>query len=272
MGKPKAHPPPRGDGDQEGEKMRSRSSATRYRRVVLKMSGEYFAGKSGNVIDPAVIKFLAHELRSVHKLGVQIGLVMGGGNIFRGLEAHARGLDRATGDNMGMLATAINGLALQDALEKEGIPTRLQSAIEMSDLAEPYIRRRAIRHLEKGRMVLFVGGTGNPYFSTDTAAALRASEIGAEALLKATKVDGVYSSDPMKDKRARLYRSLAYIEVLQKNLRVMDATAISLCMENSLPIMVFNLSVRGNIGRVLRGGKIGTMIGRAELVRAASRR
>lgn len=232
-----------------------------YHRVVLKLSGEFLGGSRGGGIDPAVVRYLARELHAVHRIGVQVGLVIGGGNIFRGLEAHARGLDRTTGDYMGMLGTVINGLALQDALEREGIPTRLQTAIEMRQIAEPYIRRRAIRHLEKRRMVIFVGGTGNPYFSTDTAAALKASEIGAEALLKATKVNGVYSADPVVDKRARLYRSLGYLEVLQQQLKVMDATAISLCMENNLPIIVFNLTVAGNIERVLKGTRVGTLVG-----------
>ncbi|MCX6356237.1 MAG: UMP kinase [Candidatus Aureabacteria bacterium] len=240
--------------------MARKVSRLRYRRVVLKMSGEFLGGPTGCGIDPKVVGFLARELRSVHRLGVQAGLVIGGGNIFRGLEAPAHGLDRTTADYMGMLATVINGLALQGALEKEGIPTRLQTAIEMQELAEPYIRRKAIRHLEKGRMVIFVGGTGNPYFSTDTAAALRASEIGAEVLFKATNVDGVYSSDPTKDKRARLYHSLTYLDMLQQRLKVMDATAISLCMENCLPIIVFNLSVEGNIERALKGKTVGTLV------------
>jgi uridylate kinase len=194
-------------------------------------------------------------------MGVQTAVIIGGGNIFRGLEAHAKGLDRTTGDYMGMLATVINGLALQDALEKEGVPTRVQTAIGVQQLAEPYIRRRAIRHLEKGRVVIFVGGTGNPYFSTDTAAALKASEIGADVLLKATKVDGVYSADPVKDHRARRYRRLSYMDVLRKRLKVMDSTAISLCMDNNVPIVVFNLHEKGGMEKVLMGRARGTVIG-----------
>ncbi|MCX6358083.1 MAG: UMP kinase [Candidatus Aureabacteria bacterium] len=240
--------------------MAKRSGRVRYRRVVLKMSGEFLRGTQGHGIDPAVVKSLARRLKRVHRLGVQVGIVIGGGNIFRGLHAHAGGLDRTAGDYMGMLATVINGLALQGALERAGIPTRVQTAIEMHQVAEPYIRRRAIRHLEKGRMVIFVGGTGNPYFSTDTAAALRASEIGADVLLKATKVDGVYSGDPVTDRRARRYGHLAYLDVLTRGLKVMDATAVSLCMENNVPIIVFNLGVAGNIERVLKGGRVGTLI------------
>ncbi|MEJ2744897.1 MAG: UMP kinase [bacterium] len=240
--------------------MPRRSNTAKYKRVVIKLSGEALGGASGQGIDPDVVQFLARQIKGVHRMGVETAIIIGGGNIFRGLEAHARGLDRTTGDYMGMLATVINGLALQDALEKEGVPTRVQTAIEMQQLAEPYIRRRAIRHLEKGRVVIFVGGTGNPYFSTDTAAALKASEIGADVLLKATRVDCVYSADPEKDSRARLYRSLSYMDVLKKRLKVMDATAISLCMDNNVPIIVFNLRVKGNIEKVLKGRALGTVI------------
>lgn len=235
-------------------------SRPKYKRIILKMSGEFLGGTRSHGIDPAVARYLAEEIRGVHRLGVQIGLIIGGGNIFRGLEAHAWGMDRTTGDYIGMLATVINGLALQDSLERHGVPTRVQTAIEMQQLAEPYIRRRAIRHLEKGRVVIFVGGTGNPYFSTDTAAALKASEIGAEVLLKATKVDGVYSGDPMINRRARIYRYISYMDVLEKRLRVMDSTAISLCMDNGLPIIVFNLSVKGNIRKVIEGRMVGTLV------------
>jgi uridylate kinase len=231
-----------------------------YGRVVLKISGEMLGGPEGHGIDPERILFVAHQLKEALELNVQVGIVVGGGNIFRGLEAHAKGLDRATGDYMGMLATVINGLAFQEALEGEGVPTRLQSAIEMRELAEPYIRRRAVRHLQRGRVVIFVAGTGNPYFSSDTAAALRASEIGADVILKATKVDGVYSSDPLKDKRARKYTQLTHMEVLRKRLRVMDSTAVSLCMDNDLPIIVFDLSKKGNIRKVLTGSSVGTLI------------
>ncbi|MDD5555624.1 MAG: UMP kinase [bacterium] len=239
--------------------MPDRRKRTFYRRVVLKMSGEFLGG--GDLgIDPGVVHGLAREVRDVHRIGVEVGLIIGGGNIFRGSQAAARGLHRITGDYMGMLGTVINGLALQDALEKAGVPTRVMTAVEVQQLAEPYIRRRAVRHLEKGRVIIFVGGTGNPYFSTDTAAALRAAEIEAEALLKATKVDGVYSSDPVKDPRARLYPYLDYMDVLRKRLRVMDSTAVSLCMDNGLPVVVFNLAARGNIMKVVRGSRIGTLV------------
>ena len=240
--------------------MPHRSNTVKYKRVVIKLSGEALGGAGGQGIDPNVVQFLARQIKGVHRMGVETAIIIGGGNIFRGLEAHAEGLDRTTGDYMGMLATVINCLALQDALEKEGVPTRVQTAIGVQQLAEPYIRRRAIRHLEKGRVVIFVGGTGNPYFSTDTAAALKASEIGADVLLKATRVDGVYSADPEKDSRARLYQRLSYMDVLKKRLRVMDSTAISLCMENDVPIIVFNLLVKGNIEKVLKGRTLGTVI------------
>jgi uridylate kinase len=231
-----------------------------YGRVLLKLSGEALAGRQGYGIDPEVIAAIAEEIRDVVALGVQVALVIGGGNIFRGVAAASRGMDRASADYMGMLATVMNSLAMQDALEKLGVVTRVQSAIEMQEVAEPYIRRRAVRHLEKGRVVIFGAGTGNPYFTTDTAASLRAMEINAEAILKATKVDGVYSADPAKDKTAVKYPSLTYLDVLQKNLQVMDATATSLCMDNNLPIVVFDLTRRGNILKVVRGEAIGTIV------------
>ena len=231
-----------------------------YRRVVLKMSGEALQGRSGYGIDSCVTESIAKEIRDTKKLGVQIAIVIGGGNIYRGAQASRRGVDRIIADQMGMLATVINGLALQDALEKAGVETRVQTAIDMQELAEPYIRRRAVRHLEKGRVVIFVAGTGNPYFSTDTAASLRAIEIDADVILKATKVDGVYSADPKKYKSAKRFTALKYMEVLGKSLKVMDATAVSLCMDNSLPIVVFNLFKNGNIRRVILGEKIGTIV------------
>jgi len=231
-----------------------------FKRVVLKLSGEALQGRLGYGIDYDVTASIARQIKEVKKLGVEVAIVIGGGNIFRGVSGSARGIDRAAADYMGMLATVINGIALQDALEKEGVYTRVQTAIAMQQLAEPYIRRRAIRHLEKGRAVIFVCGTGNPYFTTDTTAALRAIEIGAEVILKATKVDGVYSSDPMKNKKARKYDTLRYIDVLKKGLKVMDATATSLCMDNNLPIVVFNLIKEGNIKKVITGEKIGTIV------------
>jgi uridylate kinase len=231
-----------------------------FHRVILKVSGEALMGEKGYGIDAVVIDSIAEEIKEVHEMGVEIAVVIGGGNIFRGLAATAIGMERASADYMGMLATVLNALALQDALEKKGIVTRVQSAIEMRALAEPYIRRRAIRHLEKRRVVIFAAGTGNPYFSTDTAAALRAIEIGAEVILKGTKVDGVYDSDPMLNKSAKRFDSLSYLEVLQRNLKVMDATAISLCKDNNLPILVFNLRNKGNIKKVVTGEDIGTMI------------
>ncbi len=211
-------------------------------------------------IDQKVVEYIAGELKGISKMGVEIAIVIGGGNIFRGLEGSAEGMERTSADYMGMLATVINSLAVQNALEVHGMPTRVQSAIEMQQLAEPYIRRRAVRHLEKGRFVIFAAGTGNPYFTTDTAAALRAVEIGAEVIIKATKVDGVYSSDPMKDPSATKYSNISYIEVLNKGLRVMDSTAISLCMENNLPIMVFSMMKSGNIKKILEGEQIGTLV------------
>lgn len=231
-----------------------------FKRIVLKISGEALQGRLGYGIDYDVTASIARQIKEVKALGVEIAIVIGGGNIFRGVAGNIKGIDRVNADYMGMLATVINGLALQDALEKAGVFTRLQTAIDMQELAEPFIRRRAIRHLEKGRVVVFVGGTGNPYFTTDTTAVLRAIEIGADVILKATKVDGVYSSDPVKNKRARKYDTLRYIEVLRKGLRVMDATATSLCMDNKLPIIVFNLMKEGNIRRVVLGDKIGTVV------------
>ena len=213
-----------------------------FKRIVLKLSGEALQGKQGYGVDHNITSSIAGEIKEVHDLGVQIACVVGAGNIFRGLQASKAGMDRATGDYIGMLATIINSLVLQDALEKRGVPTRVQTAIAVQELAEPYIRRRAIRHLEKGRVVVFGGGTGNPYFTTDTAAALRAIEIGADTILKATKVDGVYDRDPVKDKRAKKFDKLNYLEVLKRRLEVMDSTAISLCMDNKLPILVFNLT------------------------------
>jgi len=230
------------------------------KRVVLKISGEALMGDLGFGIDPEVSVSIASQIKDVQEEGVEIAIVIGGGNIFRGLKAASEGMDRSTADYMGMLATMLNGLALQDALEKVGAQTRVLSAIEMRELTELYIRRRAVRHLEKGRVVIFVCGTGNPYFTTDTAAALRAIEIGADVILKATKVDGVYSKDPAKYKTAKKFKKLKYIEFLKKKLKVMDATAVSLCMDNDLPIIVFNLKKRGNIKRAIDGQKIGTTI------------
>src|SRR5262245_29192354 len=231
-----------------------------YRRVVLKLSGEALAGTQGFGIDPPVLARVAQEVRDVLQLGVQIAIVIGGGNIFRGLAASTRGMERATADYMGMLATVINALALQDALEKAGLQTRVLSAIEMRAVAEPYIRRRAIRHLEKGRVVIFAAGTGNPFFTTDTAGALRAVEIGADVIVKATKVDGIYSADPAKDPTARRFEKVSYIEVLNQGLGVMDTTAISLCMDNKLPVVVFDLTRAGNIKRLVLGEPVGSIV------------
>lgn len=217
-------------------------------------------GDKGYGIDAGTVDFLAKEIKDVASMGVHLSIVIGGGNIFRGVQASLEGMERASADYMGMLATVINSLALQNALEKYQLPTRVQSAIEMRELAEPYIRRRAMRHLEKGRIVIFAAGTGNPYFTTDTAAALRAMEIGADVILKGTKVDGVYSADPLKDPKAKKYRQLTYLEVLKKGLRVMDSTAVSLCMDNDLPIVVFNLRGKGNIRKVIEGKNIGTIV------------
>lgn len=232
----------------------------RFYRILLKLSGEALGGEMRLYVDHGVVGDIAKELAEVHEKGLQLAVVVGGGNIFRGGEAAAAGMDRTTGDHMGMLATVINALALQHALEKIGIPTRVQSAIHMAELCEPYIRRRAVRHLEKGRVVIFAAGTGNPYFTTDTAASLRAVEIGAECILKATNVDGVFTSDPKKDKDAKFIKELSYIEVLNRHLEVMDSTAISLCMENDLPIIVFNLREEGNILRVVSGEEVGTLV------------
>jgi len=232
----------------------------KYRRILLKLSGEALAGNQGYGIDPDVISGIAAEVKEVIALGVQVALVIGGGNIFRGVAAASKGMDRASADYMGMLATVMNSLAMQDALEAQGVKTRVQSAIEMQEVAEPYIRRRAVRHLEKSRVVIFAAGTGNPYFTTDTAASLRAMEIGAEVILKATKVDGVYSADPVKDKNAVKYPSLTYLEVLKQGLEVMDATATSLCMDNNLPMIIFDLTARGNIRKVVMGDEIGTIV------------
>ena len=217
-------------------------------------------GDRGYGVDPATVDFIAKEISEAVSLNVQVAIVIGGGNIFRGVEASVQGIERTSADYMGMLATVINALALQNSLEKHNVSTRVQSAIEMKELAEPYIRRKAMRHLEKGRTVIFAAGTGNPYFTTDTAASLRAMEISADVILKATKVDGVYSSDPMKDPSAKKYNTITYIDVLKKGLSIMDSTAISLCMDNNLPIMVFNLRGRGNIRRILEGKKIGTLV------------
>jgi len=232
----------------------------KYKRVLLKLSGEALMGSEPYGIDPLVVEQVAREIKQVVDKGVELAVVIGGGNIFRGLAASAKGMERASADYMGMLATVLNSLALQNSLEKIDVVTRVQSAIEMKELAEPYIRRKAVRHLEKKRVVIFAAGTGNPYFTTDTAAALRAMEIGAQVIIKATKVDGVYDSDPVKNKNAVKFDELTYIDVLQRGLKVMDATAISLCMDNKLPIIVFNLKKAGNIGKVLSGKKVGTLV------------
>ncbi|HXW68403.1 MAG TPA: UMP kinase [Dissulfurispiraceae bacterium] len=231
-----------------------------YKRILLKISGEALMGDRGYGIDPATVEFMAFEIKKVIDLGIQIAVVIGGGNIFRGVEASVRGMERASADYMGMLATVINALALQNALERLGLHTRVQSAIEMRELAEQYIRRRAIRHLEKGRVVIFAAGTGNPYFTTDTAAALRAMEIGAEIILKGTKVDGVYTADPMKDPAAKRYDRISYLDVLKYNLKVMDSTAISMCMDNNLPIVVFDIRKADNIKNLIKGKRIGTLV------------
>lgn len=228
--------------------------------MMLKLSGEALAGPEGSGINPDVIRSIARQIHELHELGVEVAIVNGGGNIFRGVAASAKGMDRASADYMGMLATVINALALQDALEKEGLHTRVVSAIAMQEVAEPYIRRRAMRHLEKGRIVIFAAGTGNPYFTTDMAACLRAMEIHAEVICKATKVDGVFSSDPVRDPDAELYTELGYDEVLTRNLRVMDSTAVALCKENDLPIIVFNMNVEGNMRKVALGDDVGTIV------------
>lgn len=231
-----------------------------YKRIVLKLSGEALEGDRGFGVDPKVVTSIAHQIKEIRALGVEIVCIIGGGNFFRGVEGEKSGIDRATADYIGMLATVMNGLVMSDALEKVGVQTRVQSALEIKALCEPYIRRRAMRHLEKGRVVIFAAGTGNPFFTTDTAAALRAAEMNAEVILKATKVDGVYDRDPMKHKKAKKFAQLSYLDVIKKQLRVMDTTATSLCMEHRLPIVVFNLNRPGNIRRVLLGEKIGTVV------------
>jgi len=240
----------------------SQTSQPGFKRVLLKLSGEALAGAKAFGISPDVIDRIAREIRSVHELGVQVAVVIGGGNIFRGIAGTTQGMDRATSDYMGMLATVLNSLALQDCLEKLDVYTRVMSAIEMHELCEPYIRRRAVRHLEKNRVVIFAAGTGNPYFTTDTAASLRAMEVNAEVIMKATKVDGVFDDDPVKNPKAKLFKTLDYIDVLKKNLKVMDSTAISLCMDNDLPLLVFNLNTEGNFKRVVMGEDIGTIVRR----------
>ena len=232
----------------------------KFKRVLLKLSGEALGGEAGSGISPEVVQDMAEQIAEIHALGVQLVIVVGGGNIFRGLSGSERGIERATGDYMGMLATVINALALQDALEKQNVPTRVQSAISMTQVAEPFIRRRAVRHLEKGRVVIFAGGTGNPYFSTDTAAALRANEMGAEAILKATKVDGIYDSDPKKNPSAKRYSQISYHDALSQQLKVLDAAAFALCMDNAMPIIVFDLFKPHNIKRVVMGEKVGTLV------------
>jgi uridylate kinase len=238
----------------------SNAKPSHYQRIVVKLSGESLSGPDDFGIHPATIQNLAEEVKEVHDLGVEVALIVGGGNIFRGGRQHGLGIDRATGDYMGMLATVLNGLALQDALEKAGCKTRLMSAIEMHQVAEPFIRRRATRHLEKQRVVIFAAGTGNPYFSTDTAAALRAMEIKAQVILKATRVDGIYDADPEKVADAKMFDRISYLDVLQKGLSVMDSTAISLCMDNKMPIVVFNINVPGNLKRVVQGERVGSTV------------
>ena len=238
----------------------------KYKRILLKLSGESLMGQKGFGIDHNVLEFFSAEVKKVHDSGVQLGIVIGGGNIYRGLSADDQGIDRVTGDQMGMLATVINSLALQNAIERIGIFTRLMSAIKMEEMAEPYIRRRAQRHLEKGRVVIFGAGTGHPYFSTDTAASLRAVEIGADVIIKGTRVDGVYDSDPEKNPAAFKFNSISYLDILKKNLRVMDLTAISLCQENNLPIIVFNMNVPDNLLKLVKGENVGTLIQNLEKV------
>ncbi len=235
-------------------------ASIKYKRILLKLSGEILAGENQGGIDPQILNQLVSQIREVSELGIEIAIVIGGGNIFRGVQAGSQGLDRVTGDYMGMLATAINALALQDRLESEGVFTRVLSAIEMKEISEPYIKRRATRHLEKGRVVIFACGTGNPFFTTDTAASLRAMEMGADVLLKGTKVDYVYDSDPKKNSDARPFKQISFMEVLQRGLRVMDTAAISLCMDNQLPIIVFNVGVEGNLRRIVQGESVGTLV------------
>ncbi len=234
---------------------------TRYKRILLKLSGEALMGEQLYGVDSSVLDTIVSEIKDIHEMGVEVAVVIGGGNICRGLEASEKGMDRATADYIGMLATVINSLTLQDSLEKEGVHTRVLSAMEMKEVAEPYIRRRAERHLEKGRVVIFAAGTGNPYFTTDTAASLRAMEIHAEVILKGTKVDGVYDKDPMKDEGAKKFKELSYFEVIKNKLKVMDTTAISLCMDNNLPIVVFNVRTKGNLVRIVKGESVGTAVG-----------
>ncbi len=238
----------------------TKSAKPKYRRILLKLSGEALGGEAGLGINPEAVLSMAEQIGEVRKLGVEVVIVIGGGNIFRGLAGSERGIERATGDYMGMLATVINSLALQDALEKDGVATRVQTAITMWQVAEPFIRRRAVRHLEKGRVVIFGAGTGNPYFSTDTAAALRANEMGAEVILKATKVDGIYDKDPKKHPKAKRFTQITYLDALQKQLKVMDSTAFSLCMDNKMPIIVFDLFKAHNLRRVVLGEKVGTLV------------
>jgi uridylate kinase len=239
---------------------KKKNSSPKFRRVLIKLSGESLGDEHGTGICAAALRNMAQEIREVRELGVQVVIVVGGGNIFRGLQGSKQGIERATGDYMGMLGTIINALALQDALEKLGVATRVQTAITMTQIAEPFIRRRAVRHLEKNRVVIFGGGTGNPYFSTDTAAALRANEMGAEVIMKATKVDGIYDSDPKKNPRAKRFSQLSYIDALQKRLKVMDSTAFSLCMDNKMPIIVFDFFKPHNLRRVILGEKVGTTV------------
>ncbi len=233
----------------------------KYKRILLKIGGEALAKDGGYGIDPVVANSLAKEFKEIHKCGVDIAIVIGGGNIFRGLEAEELGMERVTADYMGMLATCINGMALQSAMEKVGLDTRMMTSISMHQMAEPYVRRRAMRHLEKKRVIIFAGGTGNPYFTTDTAASLRAVEMNAEIIIKATKVDGIYSADPLIDKKAKKYQKLSYLQILKDNLKVMDSTSISLCMDNKLPIIVLNLKKKGNLKNALFGKKVGTYVG-----------
>jgi len=251
------------DSMSDPDRTSNRSTATIapvYSRIVLKLSGESFQGSQGFGIDAETVHNIAHEVKEVNDLGIQMAIIVGGGNIFRGARQKSLAIDRATGDYMGMLATVINGLALQDALEKQGVMTRLLSAIDMAQVAEPFIRRRAVRHLEKGRVVIFAAGTGNPYFSTDTAAALRAMEIKAHVILKATRVDGIYDADPEKVSNAKMFERITYLDVIQKGLAVMDSTAISLCMDNRMPIIIFNMNKPGNIRRAVMGEKVGSTV------------
>jgi uridylate kinase len=241
--------------------MAEKKKKIHYKRILLKLSGESLLGKKKFGIDPEAASFIAREIKAVCALKAQVGIVVGGGNIFRGIEGSSNGIDRTSADYMGMLATVINSLALQSALEEQGLATRVQTSISMREIAEPFIQRRAVRHQEKGRIVIFAGGTGNPYFTTDTAASLRAMEIRADVIMKATKVDGVYDSDPFKNKNAKKYEKISYIDVLTKNLKVMDATAISLCRDNSMPIIVFDMQKKGNIRNAICGKKVGTHVG-----------